>query len=90
MSPAKIAVRVQPRAKSNEIAAIREGVVQIRIAAPAIEGRANEALRKLVAKTLGVAPSNVTVIRGHHSKDKVLEVDGITQQQLDRAIAEQV
>lgn len=45
------------------------------VSAPPIDGAANEALIKLVAKHFGVAPSKVEIVRGHTSRDKVLEVD---------------
>jgi uncharacterized protein YggU (UPF0235/DUF167 family) len=47
------------------------------VAAPAVEGRANEALRRLLAKQLRVPRSSVTIVRGHRSRDKVVEVDGL-------------
>ena len=49
----------------------------IRVTAPPVDGRANEALCRLIAKRAGVAPSRVTVIRGHTARDKVLRVEGV-------------
>jgi uncharacterized protein (TIGR00251 family) len=86
MATARITVRVQPRARRDEVVAIREGVLVVRVTAPALEGRANEALCRLIAKRLGVAPSRVAVVRGGRSRDKLLEVDGIEQAELDAAL----
>jgi uncharacterized protein len=61
-------------------------VVVIRVTAPPVDGKANEALCRLVAKKAGVAPSNVTVIRGHTARDKVLRVEGATPAQLRAAL----
>ena len=54
-----------------------DGSLAVRVAAPPVEGRANEALRKAVAKALGVAPSRVTLVRGERSREKTLSVEGI-------------
>ncbi len=83
---ARIAVRVQARARRDEIAAVRDGVLVVRVTAPALEGRANRAVRRLVAERLGVAPTQVTIVRGERSRDKVLEVGGIDQAAADAAL----
>ena len=74
---ASIAIQVQPSARKDAILGIRDGVVTVRVTAPAIEGRANEAVRRLVAKRLGVARSSKTIVRGHRSRHKVVEIDGL-------------
>lgn len=58
----------------------------VRVAAPAVEGRANESLRRLVAKRLGVPKSAITIIRGHRSRDKLIEIDGVDQSTLLAAL----
>jgi len=58
----------------------------IRVSAPPIDGRANEAVRRLVAKKAGVAPSKVTVMRGHSQRDKTLRVDGVNNADLRAAL----
>ena len=82
---ARIAVRVQARARREEIAAVRDGVPVVRVTAPALEGRANRAVCRLVAERLGVAPTQVTIVRGERSRDKLLEVSGIDQAAADAA-----
>ena len=59
----------------------------VRVAAPPVEGRANHALRKLIAKRAGVAAGRVSVIRGERSRDKLVRVEGMTAEELRRAIA---
>jgi uncharacterized protein YggU (UPF0235/DUF167 family) len=61
---------------------MRQGVLLARVSAPALEGRANRALCRLLAKQLGVAPSRVTVVRGLRSRDKLVEVEGIDEGEL--------
>jgi uncharacterized protein (TIGR00251 family) len=86
VTSARIAVRVQARARRDELVAIREGVLLVRVTAPALDGRANRGLCRLLAKRLGVARSSVTIIRGQHSRDKLVQVEGVDQATLDDAL----
>ena len=70
-------VRVQPRAAREELAGERSGALLVRLTAPPVEGAANAALLKLMAKALGVAPSAITLLRGRTRRDKLLHVDGV-------------
>ena len=70
-------VRVAPRASRNQVIGIREGALKVALTAPPVDGAANEALKKLVAKALGVAKSDVEILRGDHARTKVLRVHGV-------------
>ena len=83
---ARIAIRVQPRAARDEIAGEREGALLVRVAAPPVDGKANDAVRKLLAKRLGVAPSRVSVVRGASGRDKLVEVEGVGEEALRRGL----
>jgi uncharacterized protein len=83
---ATIAVRVQPRAARDEIAGERAGVLVVRLTAPPVEGRANEALCRLLARRLGVGRTRVSVVRGRSARDKVVRVEGLTRAELTRAL----
>jgi uncharacterized protein (TIGR00251 family) len=72
-----LAIRVQPRAKRTEIAGERGGAIVIRVNAPPVDGRANQAVCRLIAKRLGVAAGTVRVVRGETARDKVVSVDGM-------------
>jgi len=71
-------VRLQPRASKNEITGIHGGAMRVLVTAPPVEGAANEALVGLIAKELRVAKRNVTIVSGASSRNKVVEVIGIS------------
>jgi uncharacterized protein (TIGR00251 family) len=77
VAEARIAVRLRPRGYADEVLGLEDGVLQARVSAPPVDGKANRALCRLVAKRAGVAPSRVSVIRGEKSRDKMLLVEGI-------------
>jgi uncharacterized protein (TIGR00251 family) len=74
---AELRVRLTPRADRAAIAGARDGVLQVRVTAPPVDGQANAALCRLLAKALGVAPSRVSVVRGTSARDKLVRVDGV-------------
>ena len=75
-------VRLQPRAKKDEVVGLRGAQVVIRVNAPPVDGKANAALIAFVAKRAGVAKSSVTIVRGQASRDKVVRVEGVGERQL--------
>jgi uncharacterized protein (TIGR00251 family) len=83
---ARIEVRLHPRAKRDGIAGEREGALVVRVSAPPVEGKANEALRRLIAKRAHVPLTRVAIVRGHASRDKVVEVEGLDERELRRAL----
>lgn len=74
---ARLRVRVTPRAGRDRIDGVREGVLRVRLAAPPAEGKANEALIRLLAQALDVAPRDVRLLRGNAARDKLVEIDGL-------------
>lgn len=82
----RITVRVQPRAKKNEVAGERGVAVLLRVTAPPVDGKANGAVRKLIAAELGIAASRVTVVRGIGSRDKTIDVADISAADLRRRL----
>ena len=83
---ADLAVRLQPRARRDEVVGERDGRVVIRVTAPPVDGRANDALCRLIANAAGVAPSNVAVIKGQTAREKVVRIDGIDAERLRAAL----
>jgi uncharacterized protein (TIGR00251 family) len=83
---AELRVRLQPKAGENRIVGERDGALVVRVTAPPLDGKANEALRKLIAKRAGAAKSRVAIVRGAASRDKLVRIEGITQAALRRAL----
>jgi uncharacterized protein len=84
----QIMVRLRPRGGRDELIGMRDGVLQAKVTAPPVDGKANRALCKMIAKRVGVAPSKVSVVRGEKSRDKLVRVEGVDsaalQEVLDR------
>ena len=78
-----INIRVQPRASRNSIEIGADGTVRIRVTAPPDRGKANEAVVKLLSKNLGIPKSSVRIVRGHTSRSKSVQIEGMN---LDSAI----
>jgi uncharacterized protein (TIGR00251 family) len=73
-----ISVHAQPGARRTAVAGLHGDALKIRVAAPALEDRANEALIEFVANKLGVARRDVTIASGEKSRAKRLEIRGAT------------
>jgi uncharacterized protein (TIGR00251 family) len=73
---------VIPRARRDEIAGERAGRLLIRLTAPPVDGAANAALCRLVARRAGVPASRVSIVRGQTSRDKVVRVEGLATAEL--------
>lgn len=73
-------VRVQPRASRDELAGVYGGCLKIRLRAPALENKANEALVEFLAQLLKRPKSAVRILSGERSRTKRIEIHGATQQ----------
>jgi uncharacterized protein (TIGR00251 family) len=76
-------VRVAPRASRNRIVGVQDGALKVALTAPPVEGAANEALRKMLAKAFGVSKSSVEIVRGDRARTKLLRVQGADLAKLD-------
>ena len=79
-------VRVQPKASRNQIGGFEDGTLRLRVTAPPTEGKANAGVIALMAKTLGVSKSRLEIVRGHGSRDKVISIETLTEQEVHRRI----
>ena len=69
-------MHVQPGARRSGVAGLHGDRLKIRIAAPALDGRANDALVAFIAEQLGIPRARVAVVRGERSRDKLVAVSG--------------
>ena len=85
-STTRLRLRVVPGARSDGIVGRHGEAWKVRVAAPPEDGRANDAVVRLLATTLGVARGDVTLVAGHGSRDKVVELAGIGADEADRRL----
>ena len=74
-------VYLQPKSSKNEIVGPYRDGIKIKVTAPPNEGKANEALIRLLGKELGISPSSIEIIKGQHSREKTLKVLGVPSQE---------
>ncbi len=79
-------VRLTPRASRSEIVGIEGDAVKIRLSAPPVEGKANEALVKFLADQLDVPRANVEIVTGHAARRKVVRIRGVTAGQIEKML----
>jgi hypothetical protein len=82
----RLDVYIQPRASITELAGMHGDRIKIRIAAPPVEGAANDALIEFVARRLGIAKGRVRLISGKSSRTKSLEIDGVDSSRISSAL----
>ena len=83
---ATLEIHLQPGAKGNEIIGFRDGVLWVRVAAPPNKGQANNALLTLMAKSLSVPKSDLTLVSGFTSRQKVIAINGLTTEALNEKL----
>ncbi len=81
------AVWIKPRASRNQVVGIREGALHVALAAPPVEGKANESLVRFLADLLGVRQRQVEIVSGEHSRSKVVRITGLAAAELRARLA---
>ena len=84
----RFSVRLQPRAASSEVRGVRDGALHVRVQAPPVDGAANAALVALLADSLGIPQRSVRVVSGEKARTKVVDVDGVTPDDIKRLTSE--
>jgi uncharacterized protein (TIGR00251 family) len=79
-----LTLHIQPGARKTEFAGLHGDALKIRLAAPPVDGKANEALVRFVAEALSLPKSAVNLKSGQTSRRKVLEVNGTTAEAIAR------
>ncbi len=79
---ARLRVHVTPGAREEQIVGWHGGSLRIKVRARPQKGRANQAVLRLLASRLGVAPANISIVHGAASRDKLLEVESLSEEDL--------
>jgi len=82
-----ISVRVQPDARKSELLGFSDGVWQVKVSAPPVKGKANAALIALLSDVLGVGKSQLSIIKGHTSRNKVIAVHGLSEVEITKRLS---
>jgi hypothetical protein len=81
---------VVPNAKSDEIVSEHGDAIKIKLRVPAVEGKANTALRAFLAEKLNIPERTVVLERGHKSRDKVVRIEGLSEEDLRRQLSARI
>ncbi len=86
LASATLTMRIQPRASRNGIVVMEDGSLKIRLTAPPVDGAANEALIKYISDVLGLAKSQILIITGHTSREKIVKIEGLSEPEARRLL----
>ena len=81
-SGTRISVRVHPNAGRDEVLGFTDEVLQVKIAAPPIKGKANERLVAFLSRLLGVGKGSISIIRGHTSRNKLIKISDLSRKDI--------
>jgi uncharacterized protein len=85
-SETRLSVRVAPGATRSAVVGRHGSGWKLRVSAPPVDGRANEAVERLLADTLGVPPRDVEIVSGHGGRDKTVALAGIDPAETERRL----
>lgn len=85
--PTTLRVRLTPRSGRDEVLGLDDDVLRARVKAPPVEGRANEALLRLLAGTLGVPRTSLRIVRGQRGREKLVAVEGLEAEEVRDRLA---
>ena len=86
---ARFAVKVLPRAKKTELADKVGDLYKLRLAAPPVDGKANDACVRFFAERFAVSQSSVRIVQGLTNRTKVIEIDGIDLMDVERILGDE-
>ena len=81
-----ISLKAHPGARADAVGLLPDGRLDVRVRAPALDGRANAAILALVAEALRLRPRQVRLVRGERARDKLLEIDLADHAELRRRL----
>jgi len=77
-SEVRISVRVHPNAATDEVVGFTDRILHVKVAAPPVRGKANKELVAFLSQILDIGKSEISVIKGHNARNKVIAVDGLS------------
>ncbi|MBA7715324.1 hypothetical protein ES703_124365 [subsurface metagenome] len=83
----KISLRVYPNASRNEVVGFANGILRVKVSAPPSKGKANRELITFLSRLLGVGKGSVNIIKGHTTRNKVVAVDGLSQEEVMKQLS---
>lgn len=83
----RLSVRVHPNATTNEVVGFTDGVLQVKISAPPVKGRANKELIAFLSKILDVGKSQIYIIKGHTTRNKVIAIDSLSLKEITERLS---
>ena len=86
LSMATLRVHLVPNAKIDKVVGGHGGAIKIKLRAPAVEGKANAALITFLAERLKVPARQIVLVRGQKSRDKVIRIDGFSEEDIRRRL----
>lgn len=86
---ARVQVKVQPNAGSNQVLGLANGVWRIKISAPPDKGKANKELIQFLSDMLGQKKDNIIIVKGQTSHNKLIAIEGLTQAAVNARLSQE-
>jgi uncharacterized protein len=83
----RFAAAIQPRASRNQILGIHNHCLKIKLTSPPVDGAANQACIKFLAKAFGISPSRLSIVKGETSRNKTIQLEGMDPKDFLNALA---
>ena len=83
---ATVRFHIVPNAKIDIVAGEHGEAIKIKLRAPALEGKANAALRRFLARQLPIAERQIVLHHGHKSREKIIRIDGMSEEEVRRRL----
>jgi len=83
---ATLRVHVVPNAKAAKVVGEHGGAIKVKLRAPAVEGKANAALRRFLSEELEISERAIVLEHGHKSRDKLIRIDGLSEEDVRRRL----
>jgi len=86
-SEAKISLLVYPNAARNEVLGFTDGILRLKVTAPPTKGKANKELIAFLGQLLDVGKSSINIIKGHTSRNKLIAIAGLSQEEVRKRLS---